>query len=96
MVTIGQIGDTEVVVRRTESRQEILIQATDVGQALARLLGNGGVRREGDYLLLAHDCAVDERLKQMADVVITLRYAHPAFTRITLVLGGGDDEGATS
>lgn len=97
MVTsiIGRVADAEVAVRSRGVSQEILILATEAGCALARLLGDGTeARREGDYLLLTHDRGVDERLKQLADVVVALRYAHPTFVQLALALeGGGGEDG---
>ncbi len=82
---IGSIADTPIIVRTRGSDQEILIGATEVGQALVQLLGGGReARREGTYLVLPHTSGVDRRLMELADVTVAIRYAHPTWVQLTL------------
>jgi len=90
--TIGYVAGTPIAVRIRGTGQEILIGATCLGRHLAQLLaGNGEARQEGAYLVLAHDRGVDGRLKELADVTVAVRYAHPTLVQLALGFTGASE-----
>ena len=90
---IGRVANTSITVRSRGTGQEILIAATDLGRVLARLLaGNSRApTQEGAYLILTHDREVDGRLKELADVTVAIRYAHPTLVQLVLALDRKDE-----
>ena len=73
--------------------QDILIRQSDLGQRLACLLAFGKadmVRREdGYYWRIPHDRQVDNLLVQLIDLLISIRYAHPALVQLEMELESG-------
>jgi hypothetical protein len=87
---LGTISGTAVGVLYTHCGQDILIRQSDIGQSLACLLGFGKadiVRQEDAYYWrVAHDRQVDELLVELIDLLISIRYAHPAMVQLEMVL----------
>ena len=93
--SLGTISGTAVGVLYTHCGQDILIRQSDIGQSLACLLGFGKadiVRREDAYYWrIAHNKQVDDLLVELIDLLISIRYAHPAIVQLELALS--DSEG---
>jgi hypothetical protein len=87
---LSHVGDTAVAVRYTLSGQDILIQHSDLGQRFACLLafGKADIVRLDDrtYWRIPHNRQVDELLVELIDLLITIRYAHPAMVQLEMVL----------
>ena len=87
---LGLLGSAEVGVQPTLDGQEILIEHSDVGQRLARLLGcdQAASVRRGDsrYWRVPHNHEVDGLLMELTDLFISIRYAHPTLVQLELVL----------
>jgi hypothetical protein len=87
---VGQLGGAEVGVQPTLDGQAILIQHGDLGQRLACRLafGKADIIRRGDriYWRIAHDKQVDGLLVELIDLLISIRYAHPALVQLELAL----------
>lgn len=91
------VGDTEVAVRYHADGlgQDILVQATSLGERLARLLAamhgedEPEVQQVGEREILAvpHSPELDGHLVQLIDLVIELRWAHPGLVQLELALG---------
>jgi hypothetical protein len=92
---LGHLNGAEVGVQSTPDGQDILIRHSDVGQSLACLLGFGKAdivrREEAYYWRIAHDRQVDDLLVELIDLLISIRYAHPAMVQLELALS--DSEG---
>jgi hypothetical protein len=87
---LGHLGGAEVGVRPTLDGQDILIRHSDIGQSLASLLGFGKAEivRQDDatYWRIAHDRQVDHLLVELIDLLISIRYAHPAIVQLEMIL----------
>jgi hypothetical protein len=87
---LGHLDGAEVGVQSTPDGQHILIRQSDTGQSLACLLGFGKadiVRQDTAYYWrIAHDRQVDELLVELIDLLISIRYAHPAMVQLEMVL----------
>jgi len=87
---LGYVDGAEVGVQSRLDRQEILIQHSDIGQSLACLLGFGKAEivQRGDalYWHIVHDRQVDDLLVELIDLLISIRYAHPAMVQLEMVL----------
>jgi hypothetical protein len=87
---LGHLGGAEVGVQPTLDGQDILIRHSDIGQSLACLLGFGKaeiVRQDdGTYWRIAHDRQVDHLLIELIDLLISIRYAHPAIVQLEMIL----------
>jgi hypothetical protein len=87
---LGQVGGTEVGVLRTLGGQDILVEHGDLGQRLVCLLGFGKeeIVRLGDayYWRIVHNRQVDELLVELIDLLISIRYAHPAMVQLEMAL----------
>jgi hypothetical protein len=87
---LGCLGGAEVGVQPTLNGQAILIQHCDTGHSLACLLSFGKTQiiRKGDerYWLIPHDRQLDGLLVELIDVLISIRYAHPALVQLEMVL----------
>ncbi len=68
--------------------QQILIQATSQGKALARLLTGGKepTRRWDGFFAIPHDPDVDARLCLLVDTLTAIRWSHPTYTQLVLDL----------
>ena len=87
---LGCLDGADVGVQSTPAGQDILIRQSDTGQSLACLLGFGKadiVRGEDAYFwCIAHNRQVDELLVELIDLLISIRYAHPAMVQLEMVL----------
>ena len=92
---LGCLDGAEVGVQSTLDGQDILIRHSDIGQSLACLLGFGkaDIVRRGDayYWRIVHNRQVDDLLVGLIDLLISIRYAHPAMVQLELALS--DSEG---
>jgi hypothetical protein len=92
---MGRLGGAEVGVQSTPDGQDILIRQSDIGQSLACLLGFGKAdivrQSDGYYWRIAHNKQVDDLLVELIDLLISIRYAHPAMVQLELALS--DSEG---
>jgi hypothetical protein len=74
----------------TLNGQDIVIEHGDLGQRLARLLafGKADIVRLDDrtYWRIPHNRQVDDLLVELIDLLITIRYAHPAMVQLEMVL----------
>jgi len=88
--SLGCIDGTEVGVLPSRRGQSILVRQGEVGCHLAGLLGCTRpeiVEREGvAFLRIPHDGQVDKLLRQIVDVLISIRYAHPTLVQLQLEL----------
>ena len=88
--SLGLLDGAEVGVQSTSDGQDILLRQSDTGQSLACLLGFGKAEivRQGDatYWRIAHDRQVDDLLVELIDLLISIRYAHPAMVQLEMVL----------
>ena len=87
---LGHVTDTEVGVQPTLDGQDLIVQHNEVGHRLACLLGpgtaNAQVFRRGDdlYWRIPHTQRVDRLLIELADLFISIRYAHPNLVQLEL------------
>ena len=88
--SLGPVGSAEVGVQPTLDGQDILIEHGDLGQRLACLLavGKGDIirREDGYYWRIRHDRQVDDLLVELIDLLISIRYAHPALVQLEMIL----------
>ena len=89
---LGSIGGAQVAVQVRGLGQCILVQKSETGRHLVRLLGCepqrlATVQTDGiGYWCLEHDGRVDELLRTTIDVLISIRYLHPSFMQLRLDL----------
>ena len=87
---LGCLDGAEVGVQATLDGQDICIRHSDVGQSLACLLGFGKadiVRQDDAYFWrIVHNRQVDDLLVELIDLLISIRYAHPAMVQLEMVL----------
>ncbi len=87
---LGHVCGAEVGVQSTPDGQDILIRQSDIGQSLACLLGFGKAEivRQGEayYWRIVHNRQVDDLLVELIDLLISIRYAHPAMVQLEMVL----------
>jgi hypothetical protein len=87
---LGCLDGADVGVESTLDGQDILIRQSDIGQSLACLLGFGkaDLVRQADacYWRIVHNRQVDELLVELVDLLISIRYAHPAMVQLEMVL----------
>jgi hypothetical protein len=87
---LGCLDGADVGVQSTPAGQDILIRQSDIGQTLACLLGFGkaDLVRQADayYWRIVHNQQVDELLVELIDLLISIRYAHPAMVQLEMVL----------
>ena len=98
--TLDPVGDTWLAVRHHADGQgqDILVEATPLGERLAWLLaamhgaGQPKVQKVGERPVLAvpHSPELDGHLVQLIDQLIELRWAHPRLVQLELDLGGGE------
>ncbi len=87
-----QIDDTEIQIEPSErsGSQTIRIQATSLGKVLAQTLAPDIGEPQDDFYLLSHDANVDERVCELVDVLVSMRYSHPRLMQISFRLPGGE------
>ena len=87
---LGRLDGPRVGVQHTSTGQDILIHHNDLGQRLACLLavGKGDIirREDGYYWRIRHDRQVDDLLVEFIDLLISIRYAHPALVQLEMIL----------
>lgn len=87
---LGCLDGADVGVQSTPAGQDILIRQSDTGQSMACLLGFGKadlVRQTNAYYWrIVHNRQVDELLVELIDLLISIRYAHPAMVQLEMVL----------
>ena len=87
---LGHLDGSDVGVQSTPDGQGILIRQSAIGQSLACLLGFGkaDLVRQADayYWRIVHNRQVDELLVELIDLLISIRYAHPATVQLELAL----------
>jgi hypothetical protein len=87
---LGRLAGHEVGVDHTLGGQDILIEHSVVGQCLASLLTWGDAeaayREDTLYWRIVHNRQVDELLVELIDLLISVRYAHPAMVQLEMVL----------
>ena len=88
--SLGLLDGAEVGVQSTSDGQDILLRQSDTGQSLACLLGFGKadlVRQTNAYYWrIVHNRQVDDLLVELIDLLISIRYAHPAMVQLGLAL----------
>ena len=91
---LGLLDGSDVGVQSTADGQDILIRQSDIGQSLACLLGFGKadiVRREDAYYWrIVHNRQVDDLMVELIDLLISIRYAHPAMVQLEMILESGE------
>ena len=87
---LGLLDDADVGVQSTSGGQNILIRQSGIGQSLACLLGFGKAdivrREEAYYWCITHNRQVDDLVVELIDLLISIRYAHPAMVQLEMVL----------
>ncbi len=87
---LGCLDGAEVGVQSTLDGQDILIRQSDIGQSLACLLGFGKAdivqQEDAYYWRIGHDRQVDDLLVELTDLLISIRYAHPAMVQLEMIL----------
>ncbi len=89
---LGSIDGAQIAVQVRGFSQYILVQKSETGQHLVRLLGSepqhlATIQADGiGYWCLEHDRQVDDLLRTTIDVLISIRYLHPSFLQLRLDL----------
>ena len=87
---LGLLDGIEVGVQLTLDGQDILIRQSDIGQSLACLLGFGKAeivqQEDAYYWRIVHNRQVDDLLVELIDLLISIRYAHPALVQLEMIL----------
>ena len=87
---LGHLDDSDVGVQSTPDGQDILIRQSGIGQSLACLLGFGKAdivrREEAYYWRITHTRQVDDLMVELIDLLISIRYAHPALVQLEMAL----------
>jgi hypothetical protein len=87
---LGRLDGVKVGVLPTLAGQDILIEHSNTGQRLACLLAMGQTdilrRGEAYYWRIVHNWQVDELIVELIDLLISIRYAHPALVQLELAL----------
>jgi hypothetical protein len=88
MKMICQLEDTCIGVRRAgPEEQQILFQVTSQGRRLAQFLsGEEGPYRQDGFFVVDHTPEVDARLYTLVDALTAIRWDHPTYTQLSLVL----------
>ena len=91
---LGCLDGADVGVQSTPDGQDILIRQSDIGQSLACLLGFDKAdivrREEAYYWRIVHNRKVDDLLVELIDLLISIRYAHPAIVQLEMSLEPGE------
>jgi hypothetical protein len=101
------LGDTVVAVRPQDNGlgQDILVQGTAMGKQLARFLtlmaGPAGACEPKEEVVegrsvyvIPHSRDLDERVRELVDLFILLRWEHPRLMQLELVLSPGGSKQA--
>lgn len=101
--SLQSVGGTRVAIRhREDAGQDILVEATPLGQRLAWLLASldggaaprkeqhpGGTRGQPFYVV-RHSRDLDRHVMELVDALIELRIAHPRLVQLELELPGAE------
>jgi len=98
---VHTVGDTLVAVRSQSVdalEQDILVQATPLGEQLARLLasldGGGKARVEQvngwQVYVVSYSSRLDDHVMELIDALITMRVGHPRLVQLELDLAGAE------
>jgi len=89
-LSLGRLVGHVVGVDHTLSSQDILMEHSEVNQHLASMLAFGDVetihREDTLYWRIVHDWQVDDLAVELIDLLISIRYAHPAIVQLELAL----------
>lgn len=92
--SLGRLVGHEVGVDHTRVGQDILMEHSEVNQRLASLLAFGDVeavhREDTLYWRIVHNRKVDDLLVELIDLLISIRYAHPAIVQLEMSLEPGE------
>jgi hypothetical protein len=92
---LGTVSGTEVGVQASLGGQDILIQHTDTGHRLTRLLqpeaARTVLRGHTVFWRVSHNREVDALLVELIDLFISICYAHPALVQLELALSEGEE-----
>ena len=87
---LSLLDGADVGVQSTSDGQNILIRQSGIGQSLACLLGFGRAnivrREEAYYWRITHNRQVDDLMVELIDLLISIRYAHPAMVQLEMAL----------
>jgi len=87
---LGLLDGDAVGVQISLDSQDILICHGETGQRLACLLGFGKAdavqKEERHYWLVPHSRQVDDLMVELIDLLISIRYTHPAMVQLEMVL----------
>jgi len=89
---LGSIDGAQIALQAAGTQQTILVQVSETGRHLVRFLGldPGDLETTAPdtvrYWRVPHDGRVDQFLRQIIDVLITIRYLHPAFVQLQMEL----------
>ena len=87
---LGTLDSAEVGVQVSTDSQDILIQHTDTGHRLARLLqpeaARSVLRGQTVFWRVAHNRETDALLIELIDLFISIRYAHPSLVQLEMIL----------
>ena len=93
---LADLHGSEVGVQHTPGGQDLLVQHTDIGQRLARLLqpeaARTMLRGQTVFWRIPHSREVDALLVELIDLFISIRYAHPALVQLELALGDNGEK----
>jgi hypothetical protein len=87
---VGTIRDTQIATEARGPNQNILIQDTHTGKHLVSLLGFDPARAQTvavdavTFWRLPHSDSLDGLIKELVDVLISIRYVHPTLTQLSL------------
>jgi hypothetical protein len=90
--SLGSINGAEIALWASGSHQTILVQVGEAGRHLVEFLGadsaNATITTTGDcqFWSVPHDERVDRCLKEIIDILISIRYLHPAFVQLQMQL----------
>lgn len=98
---VHTVGDTLVAVRSQRvdaAEQDILVQATPVGEHLARLLasmdggGQARVEQVNDWqvYVVNYSSRLDDHVTELIDALIAMRVDHPRLVQLELDLLGAE------
>ena len=92
--SLGRLVGHEVGVDHTLGSQDILMEHSEVNQRLASLLAFGDVeafhREDTLFWRIVHNRQVDDLLVELIDLLISIRYAHPAIVQLEMSLEPGE------
>ena len=92
--SLGRLVGHKVGVDHTRVGQDILMEHSEVNQRLASLLAFVDVeafhREDTLFWRIVHNRQVDDLLVELIDLLISIRYAHPAIVQLEMSLEPGE------